>query len=289
MSYKTDNAIIMAAGFASRLVPVSFEIPKGLIKVKGEILIERQIKQLKEAGIDEIIVVVGYLKEKFYYLKEKFSVKIIENKQYSTRNNHSTIYAAKDYLKNSYICSSDNYFPLNPFRKEEEKAYYSGLFSKGKTDEWGMELDENDKIISSKPGGYNQWYILGHAFWSKDFSLKFIELLEKDYNKKETIPKLWDEVYLDHVDKLTLTVKKYPDNSIYEFDTLDELREFDSSYKTNSNCKIIKEISNIFNCQESELSTFLPLKNKNIITGFTFKYKNKTYSYELNTKNIKQV
>ena len=87
--YKVRNAVIMAAGFSSRFAPLSYECPKGLVKIKGEVLVERQIRQLQEAGILEIIVVVGYRKEDFYYLAEKFGVEIVENSEYSTRNNHS--------------------------------------------------------------------------------------------------------------------------------------------------------------------------------------------------------
>lgn len=77
MSYCVDNAIILAAGTASRFAPLSYEKPKALIEVKGEVLIERQIRQLQEAGIPEIILVVGYKKEQFYYLQEKFGVRIV--------------------------------------------------------------------------------------------------------------------------------------------------------------------------------------------------------------------
>lgn len=89
--YKVRNAVIMAAGFSSRFAPLSYECPKGLVKIKGEVLVERQIRQLQEAGILEIIVVVGYRKEDFYYLAEKFGVEIVENSEYSTRNNHSSL------------------------------------------------------------------------------------------------------------------------------------------------------------------------------------------------------
>lgn len=110
MSYKVDNAVIMAAGLSSRFAPLSFEKPKALIEVKGEVLIERQIRQLKEAGIRDIIIVVGYKKEMFYYLRDKFGASIVENKEYLTRNNHSSLYVVKEVLKNTYICSADNYF-----------------------------------------------------------------------------------------------------------------------------------------------------------------------------------
>ena len=85
------NAIILAAGTSSRFVPISFEIPKSLLKVRGEILIERQIKQLQEAGIYDITVVVGYKKELFYYLKDKYNVSIVDNEEYHIYNNTSSL------------------------------------------------------------------------------------------------------------------------------------------------------------------------------------------------------
>jgi len=84
------NAVIMAAGLSTRFVPLSLEIPKALLKVKGEVLIERQIRQLREAGVQEIVVVIGYLKEQFQYLREKYDVILIENPVYKIRNNHSS-------------------------------------------------------------------------------------------------------------------------------------------------------------------------------------------------------
>ena len=89
--YKVNNAIIMAAGMSSRFAPLSYERPKGLLNVKGEILIEREIRQLQEAGITDITIVVGYMKEKFFYLEEKFGAKIVVNEDYYQYNNTSTL------------------------------------------------------------------------------------------------------------------------------------------------------------------------------------------------------
>lgn len=121
---KVDNAIIMAAGMSTRFVPLSIDKPKALIKVKNEVLIERMIKQLREKNIQEIIIVTGYKSETLEYLKEKFNVILIHNPEYNTRNNHASLYYAQDYLKNSYICSADNYYPHNVFNYEETASYY---------------------------------------------------------------------------------------------------------------------------------------------------------------------
>ena len=91
MGYQVDNAVIMAAGVSSRFAPLSYETPKALINVNGEVLLERQIRQLKDAGIEEIILVVGYMKEQFYYLQDQLGVRIVENNDYKTRNKHSSI------------------------------------------------------------------------------------------------------------------------------------------------------------------------------------------------------
>ncbi len=91
MSVVKHNAIIMAAGLSTRFVPLSLEKPKALLKVKNEILIERQIMLLMEAGISDIILVVGHLKEQFQYLQDKFDITIVENPYYLKRNNHSSV------------------------------------------------------------------------------------------------------------------------------------------------------------------------------------------------------
>lgn len=286
--YKVDNAIIMAAGTSTRFIPLSYEIPKSLIEVKGEILIERQIKQLKDVGIDNVIVVVGYKKEKFDYLKDKYGVTLIENKDYLTRNNNASIYAVKDFLANSYICSSDNYFINNPFNTSEEDSFYSAVYSSGKTNEWCLNEDEYGYINDVKIGGSNSWYMIGHSFWDKEFSNKFINILEKDYNYPETRDLLWEAIYMKHLDELKLKIKKYPDNYIFEFDSLDELRLFDNSYISNTRSKIIKEICRKLDCNESVVVNINNLKtNDKEDRRFTFNINEKKYNYD--NGNLKEI
>lgn len=126
----------MAAGLSSRFAPISYEKPKGLLHVRGEILIERQIRQLQESGIDDITVVAGYKKEYFFYLEEKHGVSIVVNEEYATRNNHSSLMVVRERLGNTFICSSDNYFVENPFEPYVWKAYYAAQYQEGPTNEW---------------------------------------------------------------------------------------------------------------------------------------------------------
>ena len=188
------NAIILAAGTSSRFVPISFEIPKSLLKVRGEILIERQIKQLQEAGIYDITVVVGYKKELFYYLKDKYNVSIVDNEEYHIYNNTSSLMKVLDKLGDTYICSSDNYFTKNVFLENEEQAYYSAIYIDGKTDEYCIQYDKENTITEVIIGGENSYVMLGHVYFDKNFSKSFKEILKNEYKNEETRKKLWEQV-----------------------------------------------------------------------------------------------
>lgn len=285
---KVNNAIIMAAGTASRFAPLSYEIPKALIEVRGEVLIERQIKQLKETGIDEVIVVTGYKAEQFEYLVEKYGVKLVHNPDYLTRNNNSSILVVRDYLKNSYICSSDNYFFSNPFEAEVNDSYYSAVYVEGDTNEWCVE-EKNGRIKNVVVGGRDSWVMLGHVFWSEEFSKMFISILEAEYNKPETADKLWETIYIDHIDELDMKIRKYPADYIFEFDTLDELRLFDETYITNTRSSIIKGICETLGIGESEVIKLKSFKDENnAAAGFTFEAK-KQYKYYYKTRKLEEI
>ena len=288
--YKVDNAVIMAAGTSSRFAPLSYELPKSLITVKGEVLIERQIRQLKEAGIDDITIVAGYKKEMFQYLEEKEGVKIVENKEYLVRNNNSSINAVKDILRNTYICSSDNYFSVNPFEKEIDDSYYAAVYADGHTNEWCLEEDEEGYINDVVIGGEDKWYMMGHTFWNQDFSRRFIEILEEIYDRPETADKLWESIYMDNLDTLKMRIRKYGADEIYEFDTLDELREFDTTYVDDTRSEILKKISAELNCRESEMINLKAVKDfDNAASGFTFDLNEKKYRYNYNTEKLEDI
>lgn len=286
---KVDNAIIMAAGTSSRFAPLSYERPKALLPVKGEILIERQIRQLQAAGIPEVIVVTGYKAEQFSYLKEKYGVSLVYNADYLIRNNNASIYAAKDYLKNSYICSSDNYFRDNPFEKEVDESYYAAIYKEGATNEWCI-TERNGWIQKVKVGGRDSWIMLGHAFWSETFSRKFLKILESEYEKKETADKLWEAIYMEHMNELPMKVRKYGPDSIYEFDTLDELRQFDDSYINNTRSEILKKIAEEIYTSEKNLWVIKAFRDKdNTVVGFTFQARGKKYKYYYKTAKWEEI
>lgn len=279
----------MAAGASSRFAPLSYERHKALTIVKGQVLIERQIEQLKDAKVPEIIIVTGYKAEQFEYLRGKYNVNLIHNAEFSVRNNNGSIWAVREFLGNTYICSSDNYFNSNPFESEVDDAYYAAEYADGKTLEWCMTEDDQGYIDSVTIGGEKAWYMLGHSFWSSDFSARFIDILAREYDIKETIGKLWEKIYMEHLDVLKMRIRKYEPDYIYEFDTLDELREFDKSYIRDTRSTVLKLISKRLEIEESDIFNIKAVKGRFAeAVGFDFDCTSGHYSYYYETKKLKK-
>ena len=284
------NAIIMAAGTASRFVPLSAERPKGLLEVKGEILIERQIRQLQEAGISDITIVVGYKTEMFEYLKEKFGVSIVLNEDYYRYNNTSSVIRVLDKLDNTYICSSDNYFPENVFIEEASQSYYSALYADGETNEYCLAIDAKDNITEVAVGGHDAWYMIGHVYFSEDFSKAFRQILAAEYEKEETKQGYWEDVYIRHINELPLMqVHRYKEHDIEEFDSIDELRLFDESYIDDTRSSVVKSIAREMNCSEANLSKFTRIKHEGDYLLFSFQKDAGTYCYNEREKSITEL
>lgn len=277
-AHRIKNAIILAAGMSTRFIPLNFEKPKGLLVVKGETLIERQIRHLREKGIEEIIVVVGYMKECFEFLKEKYGVILVEAKDYAERNNHASVYAAKEYLKNTIITSSDLYFSENIFQTYAYDSYYCTLFVPGKTAERGIETDSDDKIIDTFYGDkcYDTWITLGYAFFSENFSKKMISFIEAEFDLPETANKFWADIQDEHLADLYMYAKRCNDGIIHEFDSLEELRDFDEAYRNNSNSSIMKKLCYLLAVEENNIVGLESLK-KIKLSLFKFRCRGDVY------------
>lgn len=258
--YRVDNAVILAAGLSTRFAPISYEKPKGLLRVRDEVLIERQIRQLKEAGIDDITVVVGYKKEYFFYLEELFGVDIVVNEHYATRNNHSSLMAVLDRLKRTYVCSSDNYFVENPFESHVYGAYYATQHAQDATDEWCVRLGSRNRIVGATIGGKDSQVMLGHVFFDEAFSERMAQIVRDEWSLPATKDKLWESLFIEHVDELYMVARPYPAEMVHEFDTLDELREFDSHFIENVDSLAFDNIVAALGCEKADICDVYPLK-----------------------------
>lgn len=279
---KVDNAIIIAAGFGSRFVPISYDKPKGLVEVKGEPLVERQIKQLREAGIEDIIVVTGYLAEMYDYLIDKYQVKIVYNPDYNTMNNFSSLYHARDYLKNSYILPSDIYTPENIYALDQPSHswYALGYFS-GKTREWGCSLDEQDRIIDIRRESEDEWAMYGPAFITKQDSEQLKRLLNEMYQDPQYYHMYWEDALIDHLTRFNFYGKKLSLGSVLEFESLDELRLFDLNYLVQAAHESLEVISKVFSCDIKDIVSFRPMTKGMTNRSFIFQVHEKDYVYRL--------
>ncbi|MDR0488166.1 MAG: phosphotransferase [Propionibacteriaceae bacterium] len=269
--FKVDNAIILAAGFGSRFVPFTYETPKGLLKVKGVPMVERQIEQLIAAGIKEIIIVVGYRKEAFDYLIDKYGVTLVYNPEYAEKNNFVSMYYALDYLKSTYVLMSDNWIEESIFNAWESRCWFSCLYFEGKTAEWIAHSGSRDKITKIEIGGEDAWAILGPAYFTRDFSETFAELIREHYHSPGTDNDYWEHILKDNLGSLPpMYMNKQSRTNVYEFENLEELREFDESYRLDSDNVIIREISQALNVSPDMICRITPLKVGASNLSFTF-------------------
>ena len=282
------NAIIMAAGTASRFVPLSEETPKGLLEVRGEILIERQIKQLREASVEDITIVLGYKAEMFRYLHDKYGVQLVYNDDYQVYNNTSSMIRVVDRLGDTFICCSDDYFIENVFLEKLEDSYYAALYASGETNEYCLQLDPQDWIKDVQVGGADAWYMAGHVFFNNMFSKRFREVFVEAYQEEETRMGYWEDVYMKHIASLPMKARKYKTGVINEFDSIDELRCFDTSYITDTRSSILKNVCTKLNCNEKDLNTFTRIKNKDQYLLFSFKRGNEQYIYDGRNASVKE-
>ncbi len=280
LPYKVNNAVILAAGPSSRFVPLSLELPKGLFKVKDEILIERQIKQLHEVGIKDITIVLGYKKELFFYLKEKYNVNFVINDEFNKKNNIESLYRARKYINSTYICSCDDYFTINPFDKYEFQTFYASIYCPVYKKEFYVKTNKKLQITEMNNGQEKGDILLGHSYWNKNFSSQFLKLIDECRITGEYDGNFWEKLLSDNLKRLPqIYIKKYPENTIFEFDFVSELREFDDKYVNNTESKIMANICLVLKCDEKEITGFKPIHEGMTNTSFIFKVKEKSYVY----------
>lgn len=250
-----SNAIILAAGKSNRFAPFTYEKPKGLFRVRGEILIERQIEQLLQAGVHDIYVVVGYMKEKFFYLEQKYGIRLIVNNEFGKKGNLYSLYVAREHLSNTFICCADHYFVENPFTYEnpENHSYRACAYQVGKFREFSARCSDADVITAMNVGGKDSLAMVGHAYMNEKFSAAFRDLMEKEISDFGVASMFWEEFYAKHIEQLTFYKKEFESNQILEFDSIEDLRAFDSEFLINVDSEIIANICGTLHCQPNDI------------------------------------
>lgn len=229
--YRVRRAIFIAAGFGSRLVPVTLNTPKPLVRVNGKRIIDGLIDACLEAGIQEIIIVRGYLAEQFDQLLYKYPmIRFLENPSYNEANNISSAMAARDLLSNAYVLEADLLIS-NP--KIIRKYHYTSDFlaiKKDRTDDWCFSV-KNGVITEEKVGGLDCWQMVGISYWDEADGKKLSGHIQEAYEMPGGKERYWEQVPLAvFKDQYKVQILPCQDEDIVEIDTFRELKAIDKAY-----------------------------------------------------------
>ena len=269
---KPRRAIILAAGFGMRMVPINTSIPKAFLEVDGEKLVERIIKNLHKVNIYKIYIVVGFMKERFDYLVAKYGVQLIENNEYSTKNNLHSLALASEYLANAYITPCDIWCNKNPFHTNELYSWYmvSDLIDDNSTVRINRRM-ELEKVLSSTGGNS----MIGIAYLNQEDAVAVREkILLLDKGKKFDNA-FWEEALYDG-DKVLVYANVVHSTDFVEIDTYEQLREIDSEsnqLKTDA----IQIIKDVLKAGPEDIINIRALKKGMTNRSFLFECQNKKY------------
>lgn len=229
--FRAKRAIFIAAGFGSRLVPVTLNTPKPLVRVHGIRIIDRLIDSCLQAGINEIYIVRGYLADQFDQLLYKYPmVKFLENPVFNEANNISSSMVARYMLSNAYVFEADLLIS-NP--KIITKYHYSSDFlaiRKDRTDDWCFEV-ENGIITEEKVGGGNCWQMVGISYWNESDGHRLSQDIPEVYASPGGKERYWEQVPLVYKKAhYRVEVRECYDEDIIEIDTFRELKAIDKAY-----------------------------------------------------------
>lgn len=266
------RAIILAAGFGMRMVPINTEMPKGLLEVNGEPLIERIIKQLHEVGIQEIYVIVGFMKEKYEYLMDEYGVELVVNPDYAAKNNLHSLRLVKEHLENAYIVPCDIWCDRNPFHRHELYSWY--MVSDLVENESNVRVNRKMELVTV-PENVGGNAMIGISYLTKEDSDTVSTRIKELCKNPQYDGSFWEEA-LYNKDRMIATARVVHSADVVEINTYEQLREIDSDsnqLKTDA----IHLICEALSAKPEDITDITVLKKGMTNRSFLFTCKDKKY------------
>ena len=288
------SAVILAAGFGMRMVPINLETPKAFLEVKGEVLIERQIRQLNEAGITDITVVVGFMKEKFEYLIDEFGVRLAVNRDYSSKNNLFSMNLVADRLSNTYIVPCDIWCRSNPFSAHELYSWY--MVSDREDPDSDVRVNRKRELVTLSAAGKSAGTknagesagaqnaaggrspetgnaMIGISYLTRDDAQKVSARIRQLCASHGSDGAFWEEALYEYgrgeTGRMIVPARVVPDTDAVEINTYEQLRELDRG-SSQLRSEVLDLIAQVFDCGTQEITEISVLKKGMTNRSFLF-------------------
>ncbi|MDO4774933.1 MAG: NTP transferase domain-containing protein [Aerococcaceae bacterium] len=265
-SRKPKNAVILAAGFGMRMVPINTVTPKGLIVVEGETLIERLIKQLHEVGINKIFIVVGFMKDSYEFLIDEYGVELVFNPYYATKNNLSSLALVANHISNTYIVPCDIWCADNPFNLYEMYSWY--MVSDAYTLDSEVKKNRKGELVKIKKTSCGNGMI-GISYLLEEEAPLVKERLKKWSTDVKCDEYFWEKVLYNKNNKMLTLANEVSAERVIEINTYEQLRELDK-YSEQLKSDVLELIADVFRCQIKDIVNINVLKKGMTNRSFSF-------------------
>jgi len=271
-SHSPRNAVILAAGFCMRMVPINTEMSKAFLEVNGEPLIERLIRQLREAGIRDITVVVGFLKESFEYLIDAYGVKLVVNTKFAAKNNLYSMKLVQHRIGNTYILPCDIWCRENPFRSTELNSWY--MVSDALSEESDLRVNRNQELVSTH-GAEEGNAMIGICYLTQEDAAGVTQRI-REFSADRNYDKAFWEVALYSKKRFCIQAKVVSASDVVEINTYEQLRELDK-HSNQLKSSVLHTIAEAFSTKTDNIRDITVLKKGMTNRSFLFSFLDKKY------------
>ncbi len=266
------NAIILAAGFGMRMVPINHEVPKALVEVHGEPLIERTIRMLREAGVSEIHVVAGFMKEQLEYLIDDYDIDLIINEEYAVKNSLHSLALAEKHISNTYVIPCDLWCEQNLFRTRELYSWY--MVSDACDPESRIRVNRKKELVKTT-GKQMGNCMVGISYLTGETAQEVRKRLQEYDHDSRYQNAFWEETLYD-ADRMILQAREVSEADVTEINTYEQLRELDEG-SNNLRTDAIDIIMDVFDADLREIKDITILKKGMTNRSFLFTCKDRKY------------